>query len=297
MPEANLQARLHDGSTIAVEVHGAGPAVLLPVNPPPVEGPQAEAMRAWGADPALGHSLIDGLSDAFRVVAFDYEGHVLAMPKPDTLTPAQRRPRPAGRRRRRRRRPVRLLRLLLARARRPAARHPHRPAVGAGHGRFPTARRPVRARCCGSPWRPTRWRSPARPRRPAPRTTRHASAQPSDQPPEEPDWSQVEMTLTEDRRPASSSPCTRRCRTSTTAPPSRAHLPPAVLRRLRRRHRLRRAVGRRHGRTSPARSSAGAPNSKRSAGTSASSTGRTTSRRCRPPVVPVLRPWLVSNLG
>jgi pimeloyl-ACP methyl ester carboxylesterase len=84
MPEA----RLHDASTIAVEVHGDGPTVLLPVNPRPVEGPQAEELRRWGADPALGRSLVDGLSDAFRVVAFDYEGHVLAVPKPDTLTPA-----------------------------------------------------------------------------------------------------------------------------------------------------------------------------------------------------------------
>jgi pimeloyl-ACP methyl ester carboxylesterase len=84
MPEA----RLHDGSTIAVEVHGRGPTVVLPVNPQPVEGPQADEMRRWGADPALGRSLIDGLSDAFQVVAFDYEGHVLQVPKPDTLTPA-----------------------------------------------------------------------------------------------------------------------------------------------------------------------------------------------------------------
>jgi pimeloyl-ACP methyl ester carboxylesterase len=84
MPEA----RLHDASTIAVEVHGDGPTVLLAVNPRPVEGPQAEEMRRWGADPALGRSLIDGLSDAFKVVAFDYEGQVLQVPKPDTLTPA-----------------------------------------------------------------------------------------------------------------------------------------------------------------------------------------------------------------
>lgn len=84
MPEA----RLHDASTIAVEVHGRGPTVLLPVNPQPVTGPQAEEMRRWGADPALGRSLIDGLSDAFRVVAFDYEGHLFQVPKPDTLTPA-----------------------------------------------------------------------------------------------------------------------------------------------------------------------------------------------------------------
>jgi pimeloyl-ACP methyl ester carboxylesterase len=83
MPEA----RLHDGSTIEVQVHGEGPALLLPVNPRPVEGPRAEELRRWGNDPALGRSLIDGLADAYRVVAFDYEGQVLQVPKPDTLTP------------------------------------------------------------------------------------------------------------------------------------------------------------------------------------------------------------------
>jgi pimeloyl-ACP methyl ester carboxylesterase len=87
MPEAQLQVRLHDANSIAVEVHGDGPAVLLPVNPKPAEGQQAEELRRWGVDPALGRSLIDGLADAFRVVAFDYEGHVLQVPKPDTLTP------------------------------------------------------------------------------------------------------------------------------------------------------------------------------------------------------------------
>jgi pimeloyl-ACP methyl ester carboxylesterase len=82
-----LEARLHDGSAIEVQVHGEGPALLLPVNPRPVEGPRAEELRRWGNDPALGRSLIDGLADAYRVVAFDYEGHVLEVPKPDTLTP------------------------------------------------------------------------------------------------------------------------------------------------------------------------------------------------------------------
>ncbi|HEX6674770.1 MAG TPA: alpha/beta hydrolase [Actinomycetes bacterium] len=81
------EARLHDGSAIEVQVHGEGPALLLPVNPRPVEGPEAEVLRRWGNDPALGRSLVDGLKDAFRVVAFDYEGHVLANPKPDTLVP------------------------------------------------------------------------------------------------------------------------------------------------------------------------------------------------------------------
>jgi pimeloyl-ACP methyl ester carboxylesterase len=83
MPEA----RLHDGSAIEIQVHGQGPALLLPVNPRPVEGRQADELRRWGNDPALGRSLIQGLKDAFRVVAFDYEGHVLQVPKPDTLTP------------------------------------------------------------------------------------------------------------------------------------------------------------------------------------------------------------------
>ena len=84
MPEATL----HDGSTIEIEVDGEGPTLLLPVNPQPATGSQAEAMRQWGADPALGHSLIQGLSDAFRVVTFDYEGQCLRLPKLDTLTPA-----------------------------------------------------------------------------------------------------------------------------------------------------------------------------------------------------------------
>lgn len=81
------RATLHDGAVLELEVRGEGPAVLLPVNPTPIDGDRADEMRKWGADPALGKNLIDGLSDTFRVVAFDYEGHVLAHPKPATLTP------------------------------------------------------------------------------------------------------------------------------------------------------------------------------------------------------------------
>jgi pimeloyl-ACP methyl ester carboxylesterase len=84
MPEATL----HDGSTIEIEVEGTGTTLLLPVNPQPVTGPMGEQLRQYGADPALGQSLIKGLSDAFRVVAFDYEGQCLRIPKPDTLTPS-----------------------------------------------------------------------------------------------------------------------------------------------------------------------------------------------------------------
>ncbi|MBB4685367.1 alpha/beta fold hydrolase [Amycolatopsis jiangsuensis] len=83
MPEVALSG----GSRLDVEVHGAGPVVLLPVDPSAAAGEKAEVMRQWGADPELGRSLIRGLS-GFRVVAFDYEGHVLAHPRPDTLTPA-----------------------------------------------------------------------------------------------------------------------------------------------------------------------------------------------------------------
>ncbi len=81
------EARLHDGSTVEIEIHGEGATLLLPVNPRPVEGPQAEQIRKYGGDPALGQSLVEGLSDAFRVVAFDYEGNVMRIPKPETLTP------------------------------------------------------------------------------------------------------------------------------------------------------------------------------------------------------------------
>jgi hypothetical protein len=63
------QATLHDGSTIEIEVYSdSGPSRLLPVHPQAVTGPLAEQMRQYGADPALGPSLINGLCDVFRVV-------------------------------------------------------------------------------------------------------------------------------------------------------------------------------------------------------------------------------------
>ncbi|CAM3908868.1 alpha/beta hydrolase [Cohnella lubricantis] len=83
-----MEATLHDGSRIPIEVQGTGPSILLPVNPKPIEGSQADEMRQWGVDPALGRSLIEGLSGQYCVIAFDYEGHVQRSPKPDTLTPA-----------------------------------------------------------------------------------------------------------------------------------------------------------------------------------------------------------------
>jgi hypothetical protein len=87
MKKINTQATLHDGSNISVEISGSGPAILLPVNPKPLEGQEAEEKRKWGVDPALGQSLIDGLNDEFTVVAFDYEGHRINHSAPKTLTP------------------------------------------------------------------------------------------------------------------------------------------------------------------------------------------------------------------
>ncbi|HEX5115492.1 MAG TPA: alpha/beta hydrolase [Pseudonocardiaceae bacterium] len=80
-------ATLHDGSRIDLVIRGSGPTVLLTVNPVPSVGDKADELRRWGVDPELGAKLVDALAGTFRVVAFDYEGHVLAEPKSDTLTP------------------------------------------------------------------------------------------------------------------------------------------------------------------------------------------------------------------
>jgi len=82
-----ITATLHDGAKIAVEVSGSGPAILLPVNPVPLVGAEAEAKQRWGVDPALGRHLIDGLNDTFTVIAFDYEGFRMQHPAAETLTP------------------------------------------------------------------------------------------------------------------------------------------------------------------------------------------------------------------
>ena len=81
------EARLHDGTAIPLHVAGSGPDVLLAVRTDPYEEATAASMRAWGADPDLGPTLVSGLSGTFRVVAVDYEGHRMASPAPSTLTP------------------------------------------------------------------------------------------------------------------------------------------------------------------------------------------------------------------
>jgi pimeloyl-ACP methyl ester carboxylesterase len=82
-------AHLHDGSALDVAIFGDGPTLLLPISPAVVEGEAAEQMRAWGADPELGHTLATGFAEAgLRVVCADYEGHLSRHPQPDTLTPS-----------------------------------------------------------------------------------------------------------------------------------------------------------------------------------------------------------------
>jgi pimeloyl-ACP methyl ester carboxylesterase len=82
-----VEAVLHDGSTITVTIQGDGPALLLPVRLEPYALADAETMRKWGGDPDLGATLVGGLSASNRVIAADYEGHRMARPAPESLTP------------------------------------------------------------------------------------------------------------------------------------------------------------------------------------------------------------------
>src|SRR5690625_7625190 len=78
---------MHDGNTINVVIQGNGHTILMPVNTFPIEGEQADEMKNWGVDSSLGKSLMDGLSDRYRVVAFDCVSHVLSYATPETLIP------------------------------------------------------------------------------------------------------------------------------------------------------------------------------------------------------------------
>lgn len=83
----SAEAVLHDGSIIPVSIHGDGPALLLPVRLKPYSPAEAETMRKWGGDPDLGPALVAGLSGTNRVIVADYEGHRMAQPAAETLTP------------------------------------------------------------------------------------------------------------------------------------------------------------------------------------------------------------------
>jgi pimeloyl-ACP methyl ester carboxylesterase len=82
-----VEVELPGGEAIEVEVSGAGPVVMLLVDPRPATGERADEMRQWGVDPQLGLTLIEGLRDRYLVVAVPYEAHLLANPRPETLTP------------------------------------------------------------------------------------------------------------------------------------------------------------------------------------------------------------------
>lgn len=80
---------LADGSTLEVGLTGkpGGKIILLPIAKKSVSGQEAESLKMWGVDPELGKHFVEGLSDLFQVLHFDYEGHRFQHPLPDRLTP------------------------------------------------------------------------------------------------------------------------------------------------------------------------------------------------------------------
>ncbi|MCD9024768.1 alpha/beta hydrolase [Cohnella silvisoli] len=81
---------LSDGSTLEVGLTGkaSSKVIMLPAAKKSVYGQEAESLKLWGVDPELGKNLVEGLSDKFQVLYFDYEGHLFENPQPDHLTPA-----------------------------------------------------------------------------------------------------------------------------------------------------------------------------------------------------------------
>lgn len=80
---------LADGSTLEVGLTGkpGGKIIMLPIAKKSVSGQEAESLKMWGVDPELGKHFVEGLSDLFQVLHFDYEGHRFQHPLPDRLTP------------------------------------------------------------------------------------------------------------------------------------------------------------------------------------------------------------------
>ncbi|NEN81708.1 alpha/beta fold hydrolase [Paenibacillus elgii] len=80
---------LHDGSTLEVGLTGnpSAKVIMLPVAKKSVYGQEAESLKLWGVDPELGKNFVEGLSDTFQVMYFDYESHLFAHPQPNSLTP------------------------------------------------------------------------------------------------------------------------------------------------------------------------------------------------------------------
>jgi len=80
---------LLNGSQLEVGLTGAQDrsVIMLPTAKKSVTGQEAETLKLWGVDPELGAKFIDGLSDEFQILHFDYEGHYMAHPHPEHFTP------------------------------------------------------------------------------------------------------------------------------------------------------------------------------------------------------------------
>ncbi|MDM5189012.1 alpha/beta hydrolase [Bacillus sp. DX4.1] len=81
--------KLNDGSELEVGLIGNpnGKVIMLPIAKKSIYGKEAENLKLWGVDPELGMNFIEGLSDKFQVLHFDYEGHLFDNPNPNNLTP------------------------------------------------------------------------------------------------------------------------------------------------------------------------------------------------------------------
>ncbi|NOU72978.1 alpha/beta hydrolase [Paenibacillus sp. LMG 31458] len=81
--------RLSDDSEIEVGLSGTHnrQTIMLPIAKKSVYNQEAENLKLWGVDPELGKHFVEGLTDTFQVLYFDYEGHRFRYPNPERLTP------------------------------------------------------------------------------------------------------------------------------------------------------------------------------------------------------------------
>ncbi|MEK5397093.1 alpha/beta fold hydrolase [Paenibacillus sp. FSL K6-2859] len=79
--------RLNNHSAIEVRLTGGSdrPTIMLPIAKKSVYNQEAENLKLWGVDPEIGKHFVEGLSDTFQVLYFDYEGHLFQHPV-DNLT-------------------------------------------------------------------------------------------------------------------------------------------------------------------------------------------------------------------
>lgn len=82
---------LTDDSKLEVGLTGkpGGKTIMLPIAKKSAYGQEADSLKMWGVDPELGKHFVEGLSDDFQVLYFDYEGHRFQHPRPDHLTPEE----------------------------------------------------------------------------------------------------------------------------------------------------------------------------------------------------------------